>query len=1303
MIDAEANPSYGGGEKRTRHAAGSHYSHIGSYFYLANHNNYKVEKMEKAILFATIVTFFFITFSNNVLATCVRGYPEITDLTGLVFGVPGQSQTFNLTFKNTDSIDCGSSFFLVQLSNCPYDWTCYIMVESALPVEPNETRKVWVTMIPPPDAQVGIYQSTVNITNLNSSYSSSLNVSYFVSVEGRRVLKAGDETNVTTTNTVYELKKWHNFIISEYSMYPRYIIFPVRLSNYSAYKIRICEEPYKRLCSEAEINATSGTGLYYALLDTRHLGKGYYTTEFYLRSLDGRAVWHDIMEMWWVGDTGSRDEYLNYFFSDGKTNNIEYTLVGRYTSVFYNFTIKPNYVNVQAILYNQYGYNTSLRFLIDGCGETTLSTNSSIPTIVEGVINTTNCSEGLYNTTVWLKTSNSTSYAKIDLIQVWHEGNLEDLNGHKHFYVTNQVNVTESSNSYTLKKRHSTVFSNITVKPKYVYVLERSGGVGTPYFNLTIEGCNGTELIGSGVKTGIIDVSNCGEGIYPTKIYMKSNETGYTVWHDIIEEWHVSDNRCGDGICSIYESQYDCPSDCVCTYCSRGKPMIEDLTGVVYGGIFDKRTFNMRFKNTDTFNCSPSNFSITVYGGNMTGDWIVEILAPEVGNIMPNDFVYFNVSLTPKSNVPIGTYYTTIRVTNVNTGLYWEKDITYVVSYQCVRTPPKVETYTPLLTGGVNETKEFLFNFTNLDTVYCNESYFSISAILPSGWGGYIYVPNVSPVQPQETRNFSIFVTPPIDASGGDYTITVNVTNLNSSLYTTKNVTYRVIGCGLAPLLTDIINPISGGPLEEKDAIINLTNIDYHTCPAANYSILVYGGNLTGNWSVSLLVDPSSVPPNTSRNISVRLRPPMDVKIGTYYIILKANNTWSGNYSERNVYYNVVGECGLAPLLSDIENPVSGYPLEEKEAKINMTNQDYYTCPPMNYSVQLYDGNLTGNWSITLLVDPSSISPNESRNVSIRLKPPIDASIGTYYIILKANNTWSGNYSERNVYYNVVGECGLAPEVTNITALEQITYPAEWRNYTFRVKNVDSPYCLPFDFGFQLVSISPPENFSVILIFPDDTKIYPNQSKYYTLMLKSPEYASGTYSASLRFYNNYSNASTYKTAYYIVPCTRGVPEIYDYTGTVQGAPGATREIKMGFNNTDYYCSPSTFQVRVIAPAGWGVNLYIYNVSPVQSGEVRNFSVYLTPPLTVNVSTYPSLVNVTNLASGLGSTRYIYYEVTTALYCGDGICSPEIGETSETCPQDCLPPAPPMSLTVLLGGAFLAFLGILVGIMSNIGV
>jgi len=164
-----------------------------------------------------------------------------------------------------------------------------------------------------------------------------------------------------------------------------------------------------------------------------------------------------------------------------------------------------------------------------------------------------------------------------------------------------------------------------------------------------------------------------------------------------------------------------------------------------------------------------------------------------------------------------------------------------------------------------------------------------------------------------------------------------------------------------------------------------------------------------------------------------------------------------------------------------------------------------------------------------------------------------------------------------------------------------------------------------------------------------------------------------------------------------------VPEIYDYTGTVQGAPAVTREIKMVFNNTDYYCPPSTFQVRVIAPAGWGVNLYIYNVSPVQSGEVRNFSVYLTPPLTVNVSTYPSLVNVTNLVSGVGSTRYIYYEVTTALYCGDGICSPEIGETSETCPQDCLPPAPPMSLTVLLGGAFLAFLGILVGIMSNIGV
>jgi len=560
MIDAEENPSCGGGEKRIRHATGSHYNHSGSYFYLIDYNNYKVEKMEKAILFATIVTFFFLTFSNNVLAACVRGYPEITDLTGLVFGVPSQSQTFNMTFKNTDSADCGSSYFQAQLSNCPANWTCYIMVENSNPVNPNETRKVWVTMIPPSNAQVGMYHSTLTVTNLNSSYSSSLNVSYFVSVEGRRVLYYSDESNVTTTNTSYELVKWkwHHFLISEYSMYPRYMIFAVRLSNYSAYKIRICEEPYERLCSEAEINATSGTGLYYAVLDTRNLGRGYYKIEFYLRSLDGRAVWHDIMEEWWVGDTGNRELYgaldfinLNYYLSGGnygKTNSTEYSLIARLTSDFYNFTVKPNYVNVLATLYNQYGYNTSFKVVLDGCGETTLSTNSSIPTIVEGTINTTNCPEGFYNTTFWLKTSNSTSYAINDLIEVWLKGNFEDSNGHKYFYAVDKTNVTESGTTYNMRKWTSVVFTSITVKPKYVYVLERSGGVGTPYFNLTIEGCNGIELIGSGVKTGMIDVSNCSEGIYTIKVYLKSNQTGYAVWNDLVEVWHVSDNRCGDGI-----------------------------------------------------------------------------------------------------------------------------------------------------------------------------------------------------------------------------------------------------------------------------------------------------------------------------------------------------------------------------------------------------------------------------------------------------------------------------------------------------------------------------------------------------------------------------------------------------------------------------------------------------------------------------------------------------------------------------------------------------------------------------------
>ena len=81
--------------------------------------------------------------------------------------------------------------------------------------------------------------------------------------------------------------------------------------------------------------------------------------------------------------------------------------------------------------------------------------------------------------------------------------------------------------------------------PRYVNVIARiknSGGYTTS-LNVTMEGCNGVVLnitsTSYTIVKGTIDTSTCGDGVYPTKVYLKTSNSDGAAYNDIIEFYYV--------------------------------------------------------------------------------------------------------------------------------------------------------------------------------------------------------------------------------------------------------------------------------------------------------------------------------------------------------------------------------------------------------------------------------------------------------------------------------------------------------------------------------------------------------------------------------------------------------------------------------------------------------------------------------------------------------------------------------------------------------------------------------------------
>ncbi|MEM5829866.1 MAG: hypothetical protein QXU15_03930, partial [Candidatus Aenigmatarchaeota archaeon] len=119
------------------------------------------------------------------------------------------------------------------------------------------------------------------------------------------------------------------------------------------------------------------------------------------------------------------------------------------------------------------------------------------------------------------------------------------IKGLRIFYAGDETEVSTTSTQYVLKKHFTAIFdSQYGIKPSYVNVIARLKNTGgyTTSLNITMEGCTGITLTTTSTSYTLVKGTlntNCGDGIYPTKIYLMTSNSAGTAYNDIIEFYYV--------------------------------------------------------------------------------------------------------------------------------------------------------------------------------------------------------------------------------------------------------------------------------------------------------------------------------------------------------------------------------------------------------------------------------------------------------------------------------------------------------------------------------------------------------------------------------------------------------------------------------------------------------------------------------------------------------------------------------------------------------------------------------------------
>lgn len=148
--------------------------------------------------------------------------------------------------------------------------------------------------------------------------------------------------------------------------------------------------------------------------------------------------------------------------------------------------------------------------------------------------------------------------------------------------------------------------------------------------------------------------------------------------------------------------------------CERSSPTIITSTDYLYQALGTTGYININFKNSDSFACEPSEFTIIP---TLPQNWTYEILPKERIKVNPEEIKSITVMFNIPENTPLSTYVLDLDLININTDLTTKKPIiVYVLEKPIISNimPEIGKTGTKILINGTGFSKDNFSYHNNL-------------------------------------------------------------------------------------------------------------------------------------------------------------------------------------------------------------------------------------------------------------------------------------------------------------------------------------------------------------------------------------------------------------------------------------------------------------------------------------------------------------------------------------------------------------------------------------------------------------
>jgi hypothetical protein len=243
----------------------------------------------------------------------------------------------------------------------------------------------------------------------------------------------------------------------------------------------------------------------------------------------------------------------------------------------------------------------------------------------------------------------------------------------------------------------------------------------------------------------------------------------------------------------------------------------------------------------------------------------------------------------------------------------------------CVNNAPTVSVSPIGQSAKGGSTLSYSVSLTNMDSVDCAQTTFSLTGTVPAGWTGMVS-PSTLTLSPGATGSASLTITSPNTAAAGDYAVTADVSDGVLPAHTaSRTATYTVLPKPVCVASSPVvsISPVtqSGQAGSTLSYSVSVMNKDGADCAATTFSL---NRSLPAGWTGTVSPSTLILTPGSGGSGTLSVTSPNTAVAGNYGLsVTVSDSTIPVHTASVNTTYAVIGDTtsptapgGLSAILS---------------------------------------------------------------------------------------------------------------------------------------------------------------------------------------------------------------------------------------------------------------------------------------------------------------------------------------------------------------------------------------------------